>query len=323
MLCACLDCWRMKPNRFCSTACAARPAAAGGALWLALPFTLVWASAFPAAKFVFVDSPPLLFLSVRFLCAGLLLTAWAIGRGEFRRSGLPTGRDWLALALLALLNHAVYLGVSWTGMRQLSSGLATILISASPIVVAVLAALWLGEPLGKRKLVGLALGFAGVAFIVRHRLQGGADTWQGVLLVLVALASLSAGTVLYKRLPLRLGVVAHAGLQMLLAGVLLSPVALSVESVADVRLTPTLWGAFAWLLGVVSLAGYVMWFTLLRRYSASAASAWFFLTPALGLLMGWAVLGEPLSAWDLLGIVPVAWGIALVVQASGADAVKR
>ncbi|PAT33624.1 DMT family transporter [Vandammella animalimorsus] len=294
------------------------PALAGAAgrstLWLALPFTLVWASAFPAAKFVFPDSPPLLFLSLRFVCAGLLLTAWAAWRGEFRQRR-PGLRDWATLLALALLGHALYLGVSWTGMRQLSSGLATIIISASPIAVALLAAALLGEPLTRRKLLGLALGLGGVAFIVRHRLHGGADTAQGLLLVLLALASLSLGTVLYKRLPLRIGLVANAGLQMLLAGLLLAPVALALENPAELRLTPTLLGAFAWLLGVVSLMGYLMWFTLLGRHSASAASAWFFLTPPLGLLMGWAVLGEPLSLPDLLGIVPVAIGIALVTRA--------
>ncbi len=283
---------------------------------LALPFTLIWASAFPAAKFVFADSPPLLFLAARFLLAGALLCGWAVWHGELwgmaRRLG---GRDWAALLLFAALNHALYLGVSWTGMRQLSSGLATIVISASPIVVAVLAVPLLGERLTAHKWAGLALGLGGVAFIVRHRLGGGADTPQGLALVALALLTLSLGTVLYKRWPPRVGLAAGTGLQLLLAGLLLAPVALLTESAAEVRLTLPLAGAMAWLAGVVSIGGYMLWFALLARASAGAASAWLFLTPPLGLLMGWAVLGEPLAWAELVGIVPVVAGIALVTRA--------
>lgn len=282
---------------------------------LALPFTLIWASAFPAAKFVFADSPPLLFLAVRYLLAGWLLLAWAAVRGSLRHDlGRLGAHGWAVLLALALLNHALYLGLSWTGMRQLSSGLTTIIISASPIVVALLAAPLLGERLTARQWAGLALGLGGVAFIVRQRLGGGADTPAGVLLVLAALLMLSLGTLLYKRQPLPVGLATGAGLQTLLAGLVLLPVALLSEDVASLRLTPALLGAMAWLVGVVSMGGYLLWFALLARARAAAASAWFFLTPPLGLLMGWAVLGEPLAWGDFVGIVPVVLGIALVTR---------
>ncbi|MNI95371.1 EamA-like transporter family protein [compost metagenome] len=70
-----------------------------------------------------------------------------------------------------------------------------------------------------------------------------------------------------------------------------------------------------WSVAVVSIAGYTLWFALLRRTDASSASAWFFLTPPLGLIVGWAVLGEPLALADFLGIVPVVIGIVLVTLA--------
>lgn len=288
--------------------------------WLAIPFVLIWTSAFPAAKFVFLDSPPLLFLMVRFLCAGLLLTAWGGWRGDFREMRL---RDLGGLVLLGGLNHALYLGLSWEGMGGVSSGLATIVISANPIVVAVLSAALLGEALTRRKLAGLALGFGGVAFIVRNRLQGGSDGTDGLVLVVLALLTLAAGTVLYKRLRLQVGFVGNVGLQMLLAGGLLAPVALWREDFADVRLTASLMWSFLWLLVVVSIGAYLLWFSLLKRASASAASAWLFLTPPLGLVASAAVLGEAVETMDFLGIVPVVLGIALVTREPAARSARE
>lgn len=79
--------------------------------------------------------------------------------------------------------------------------------------------------------------------------------------------------------------------------------------------TPSFAGAFAWLVLVVSITGYQLWFNLLERGSASAASVWFFLTPPLGLLAGAWLLNEPLNWIDFIGIVPVVLGIVLVTRA--------
>lgn len=279
---------------------------------LAFPFVLIWTSAFPAAKIGLMDSPPLLFLASRFLVAGALMLAWAYWRGSLRAMSL---QELAVLGTLGLLNHALYLGLSWTGMGSLSSGLSTILISANPIVVAVLSAFLLREPLTRQKLLGLALGFLGVAYIVRNRMGSSTDTLEGFLLVLAALFTLAFGTVLYKKWPVRTDVVTGTGFQILISGVLLLPVALWSEDPSAMALTPSFLGAFAWLVLVVSITGYQLWFNLLEQGSASAASVWFFLTPPLGLLAGAWLLNEPLNWADFLGIVPVVLGIVLVTRA--------
>lgn len=278
---------------------------------LALPFVLIWTSAFPAAKIGLADSPPLLFLAFRFLVAGILMLAWAQWRGTLRMLSLP---ELGILSTLGLLNHALYLGLSWTGMGSLSSGLSTILISANPIVVAVLSSFLLREPLTRQKVLGLALGFLGVAFIVRNRIGSSTDTVEGFILVLAALFTLAFGTVLYKKWPVRTDIVTGTGFQIILSGLLLLPVALWAEDLTMMNLTPSFAAAFAWLVIVVSITGYQLWFNLLERGSASAASVWFFLTPPLGLLAGAWLLNEPLNWIDFVGIVPVVVGIVLVTR---------
>ena len=279
---------------------------------LAFPFVLIWTSAFPAAKIGLIDSPPLLFLSLRFLAAGVLMLAWAHWRGTLRKLTL---QELGVLSALGLLNHALYLSLSWTGMGSLSSGLSTILISANPIVVAVLSSYILREPLTHQKVLGLALGFLGVAFIVRNRIGSATDTLEGFLLVLAALLTLALGTVMYKKWPVRTDIVTGTGFQIILSGLFLLPLALLMENWAEMAWTPTFAGAFVWLVLVVSITGYQLWFNLLDRGSASAASVWFFLTPPLGLLAGAWLLDEPLNWIDFLGIVPVVLGIVLVTRA--------
>ena len=72
--------------------------------------------------------------------------------------------------------------------------------------------------------------------------------------------------------------------------------------------------AMAWQIGVVSVGALMLWFLLLRRGSAGSATALHFLMPPVGLIMGWAILGEPLGATDLLSIVPIAFGIWLATR---------
>ena len=71
-----------------------------------------------------------------------------------------------------------------------------------------------------------------------------------------------------------------------------------------------------WFVFVVSIASFLLWFFLLRRGTAAAASSLHFLMPPLGLLMSWGLLGEPLHPIDLLGVIPVAIGIRLATTES-------
>lgn len=278
---------------------------------LALLFVLIWTSAFPAAKIGLADCPPLLFLAARFGVAGALLAAWSLARGGWRR---PAPREWAALALLGLLNHGLYLGLSWSAMQSVSSGLAAIVISANPLLVALLAARLLGEPLGARLLAGLLLGMAGVAWLVRHRVGAGIEPGTGVALLFAALLSLALGTVLYKRLRVALPLGQASALQLLFAAAWVLPVALAREDLALVRPSMAFVLSFAWMVAVVSIGAYLIWFWLLERGSAGAVSAWLFLSPPLGLLAGAALLGEPCGWADLVGIVPVGAAIVLATR---------
>jgi drug/metabolite transporter (DMT)-like permease len=274
-------------------------------------FCLLWSSAFAVAKVAIADSPPLLMLTARFLLAGLLTLGLAALSGASLRLDR---RDVVVFALLGVANQAVYLGLGYVGMKTISAGLAALIISANPVLTAVLASTWLGEQVTWRRIAGLVLGIGGVALVVENRLALGSDHLAGILFSLAALVSLVLGTILFKRFTPRGGLWVGNGVQSVAAGVALAPFALATESVADVVPTWRLLAAFAYLVLLVSVFAYVLWFRILAVSGATAASAYHFLMPPLGMLFGWLLLGEHVAAVDLIGIVPVALGIYLVTR---------
>ena len=274
-------------------------------------FCLLWSFAFVAGKTGVTYCPPLILLAARFLLAGVLIFGIAALR---REAWSLTRRDVAIFAVLGIANNALYLGLGYTGLQTVSAGLGGLIVSANPVFTAVLAAMFLGESLTWRKVAGLVLGIAGVALIVWHRIAVGTDSLHGVAFTLASLASIVAGTILFKVLAPKGDLWLGNGVQNLAGGLALVPFASTLSDVHDIVPNWQLLGAFAFLVLGGSVLAYVLWFHLLKVCGATAASAYHFLMPLLGMLFAWMVLGEHLAARDLLGIVPVALGIYLVTR---------
>ena len=275
-------------------------------------FCLLWSFAFVAGKIGVTDCPPLILLAARFSLAGILILGITALRGEAWSS--LTWRDAAIFAILGVANNALYLGLGYTGLQTVSAGIGGLIVSANPVFTAVLAAAFLGEALTWRKVMGLLLGIAGVGFIVWHRMSVGTDDWHGILFTLASLASIVAGTILFKVLAPKGSLWLGNGVQNLAGGLALLPFAFTLSDVSDIVPSARLLGAFAFLVLGGSILAYLLWFHLLKVCGATAASAYHFLMPPLGMLFAFLVLGEHVEFRDLLGIVPVALGIYLVTR---------
>lgn len=273
-------------------------------------FCLLWSYAFVAGKIGVTHCPPLLLLAARFSLAGILILGATMVRGDWSLSW----RDAAIFAVLGIANNALYLGLGYTGLQSVSAGLGGLIVSANPVFTAALAALLLGEGMTWRKAGGLLLGIIGVTLIVWHRLSVGTDSLHGIAFTLASLASIVAGTILFKLLAPKGSLWIGNGVQNLAAGIVLTPVALAFADLHAVDVTPSLIGAFAFLVLGGSILAYWLWFHLLKVCGATAASAYHFLMPPLGMLFAFLVLGEHVEARDLLGIIPVALGIYLVTR---------
>jgi drug/metabolite transporter (DMT)-like permease len=278
---------------------------------LVMTFCLMWASAFSVGKMAVADCPPLLFLAVRFLAAGVLMMGLAAASGL---RWTLSKRDVLVFAALGVANQAIYLGIGFIALKTVSAGLAALIISSNPIIAAVLAVFLLGERMTWRRVIGLLLGLSGVIFIVKSRLTLGTDQFGGIMLSVLALFAFVGGTILFKLFAPKDGFWIGNGVQSLAAGIALMPFAVGFESLGDVVPSGRLIAAFVYSVVIVSVFAYLLWFRILAVSGATAASSYHFLIPPLGMMFGWLLLGEHVDLADMLGIVPVAFGIYLVTR---------
>ncbi len=280
------------------------------ALALGLAFVAMWSSAFTSAHIVVAYAPPFLALSARFLISGLL--ALGVGLASGQRIHL-TRAQWGAVVTFGVCQNALYLGLNFKAMQTLDAGLAAVIASLLPLIVAALGRLFFGERLSLLGLAGLVAGFGGVLVVMLARLGHGADL-LGVALCLVGVLALSTATLLLRGASSGGNLWIIVGLQMLVGCVALFPVAWFLEDWTVSWSAPLGW-AFLYTVLVPGVAATMIWFVLVGRIGATRASTFHFLNPFFGLATAALILGERVTGRDLIGVGIIMAGI-LAVQVS-------
>ena len=277
------------------------------ALLMGLSFVLMWSSAFTSARIAVAYASPLLLLSVRFLISGLL--AMLIARAFGQRIALSR-KQWAAVVLFGLLQNGVYLGANFVAMQWIEAGLAAIIASLLPLLVALLSWVFFREKLPTLGILGLLAGLAGVVIIMWSRLSGGADI-LGVVLAFIGVGALGLATLLVRGATSSGNVLMVVGLQMLVASAALFPVSLALET-WHVIWSWQLITAFIYTTLVPGVLATLVWFLLVKRIGAVRASSFHFLNPFLGVAIAAAVVGEALAWQDMAGVLVITLGIIAV-----------
>ncbi len=282
---------------------------------MGLAFVLMWSSAFTSARIAVGYASPLMLLSVRFLVSGLLAIVIARAMGQHARL---SRQQWVAVILFGLLQNGVYLGANFMAMQWIEAGLAAIIASLLPLLVALVAWLFMGEHLGKVGMLGLAMGLAGVVVIMADRLSSGADI-IGVALAFLGVLALTGATLLVRGATGSGNVLMVVGLQMLVASAALFPVSLAFETI-HIEWSWQLITAFTYTTLVPGVIATLVWFLLVRRIGATNAASFHFLNPFFGVAIAALVAGESLNARDIIGVVIVTVGIFVLQSANRARA---
>jgi drug/metabolite transporter (DMT)-like permease len=285
-------------------------------IWAALAIVyVVWGSTYLGIDLAVRTIPPFLMASVRFLIAGALLYAWAIRRGD--RTDRPTARHWLSAFLVAAPMLAVgNAAVGWAE-QTLDTGTASLIIASVPLWMALLDRVFYAQRLARAVVLGLVIGFAGVGLLVAPGGAGGAGSRAAFVLVFSSLAWASGS--LYSRqalLPQRPQVA--AAMQMLGGGLILAVVAAVSGELGRVHpqaISLESWLGLAYLVAVGSLLGFTAYMWLLRAAPTSLVATYAYVNPVVAVLLGTAVLGEPLTWRTLLGGGIIIASVALIVRA--------
>ncbi|HEY8026479.1 MAG TPA: DMT family transporter [Burkholderiaceae bacterium] len=276
-------------------------------------FVLLWSTGFVVAKFGLPFAPPLTFLLLRFagVSCVLLPLVW-IMRAPWPRGQLRQ------VAFAGVLMQAGYLAGVWCAIKiGMPAGISALIVGMQPIITAFAAPL-IGESLRPRQWFGLTLGLGGVALVVANKMHLAGLSLESIALCVMALLSITAGTLYQKRYCPQFDLRTGTLIQFLASFAVLLPFALAFEHL-DWTLSTVEWStrfvaALLWSIFALSIGAIFLLFALIRKNAATKVTSLLYLTPPTTALMAWLMFGESLSLAGVLGMLLAVTGVFFVVR---------
>jgi drug/metabolite transporter (DMT)-like permease len=285
-----------------------------GAAYLAFVIvSVVWGTTYLAIRIALETVPTLLLTGIRFTVAGAVLLAICLMRGD----KMPRGRSDYANILLAgvLMVGIGNLAVVWAE-HWVPSGFTALLVATSPFWMALLE-LMRGntDRLSPQKIMGLVIGFSGVALLVAPRLAGthlNLPFLMGVLALQIGSIAWNIGSVRSKYHVTNAAPLVSAGLQMLLAGLLLDLAGLLAHELPALHFTTRSFLALAYLTVAGSVIAYTAYVYALSKLPTATVSLYAYINPAIAVVAGWLFASEALGWREIVAMIVILAGVALV-----------
>ena len=273
-------------------------------------FVVLWATGFIGAKYGLPYAEPLTFLSWRYGFVTLIFLAMTLLVG----APWPSSRaQVLHIAVSGMLVNAVYIGGVFCAIYQgVPAGIVSLIVGLQPLFTAVLASRILGEKVYPRQWFGFLLGLAGMFLVLGDKISFAGGNTRGILLCLLALFGMTAGTLYQKRfcvaMDLRSGAVIQFGASTL-AMVFMASLLEKMQVVWSGRFI----FAMSWLVIILSVGAVTLLNMLIRRGEASRVASLFYLVPPFTLL-AFFCFQEKLGASALVGMAVCVTGVALAIK---------
>jgi drug/metabolite transporter (DMT)-like permease len=277
-------------------------------------FVLLWSTGWIVAKYAVVHADPLTFLVVRHSLAAIAFLAVCLVVG----AKWPRTKSQFGYAIISgIFLHGLYLSGVWYAIGQgVPAGLSGIIAGLQPLLTALAAPFFISERLRPMQKLGLVLGFAGILIAISPQLldvfdRGLAGLAFPVLINLVAMTSVTYGTLYQKRHLQEGDLFSIATLQFVGALIVTVPLALLLENLrfdwTHEAMFAMAWSVFGISMGAVGLLLY-----LIRRGQVSRAASLIYLMPPVVAIEAAILFGEPLTLPMIVGTVIVVLGVYLV-----------
>lgn len=299
-------------------------------------FSFFWSSAFIAGKYALSYLPPLSFLSLRFLLAGIIfLGAYKLfhniqSQADQCKTEKTTIKTpffnkmlWRDAMILGLLNYTLYIGLSYSGLRYLTPELVVLIVSTTPFVT-VFAQSCISKTWSKFLWFSIFIGFWGVAIVLVSRMGGVSgliaqlqnpsvdNTFViGVMWVLLSVLASATGALYYQYVAYSHNAVVLTGLQNLGAGIMLLPF-ISLVAWRQALDAPIFIASLLYQVVLVSGVAMLMWLQLIRWFGSGYASAFHLLNPIFATLLSVWLFDIELSVSDVIGTLMVVFAMGLV-----------
>jgi len=294
---------------------------------------LIWGTTYLGIRVSLESMPPALMGGLRWLIAGVLLTAYLVVRGR----PLPPVSQWGGIMLLGFLMLGLGNGGVVFAEQWVPSGLAAVLVATAPFWMATVEALLPdGERLRRSAAFGLIVGFSGIVLLVWHDLTLGSGGNRNFLLGIVALQIASIGWSIGSSYSKRQGnkasaaskgvgmdeVLGTTAFQMLAGGLIMTAVGTLRGEWPALFFTSRTLIALVYLSTVGAIGGFVAYTYALRHLPVSFVSLYAYINPVIAVALGVLVLHEPFTWRMAIAAGLVFGGVALVRLAQRPGATK-
>jgi drug/metabolite transporter (DMT)-like permease len=282
-------------------------------VWVALwTVYIVWGSTYLGIELAGETIPALFGAGIRFTLVGLIVFALVTGRRGF--GALKVRRVELAAAALVGLLLPGANSILFVTEQKVPIGLTSLIIASVPLWV-LLFRLAAGERPDRIASLGLLVGFAGIALLVRP--GGGSGPLGYLLLTVVAAISWALGSFLSPRIPVPRDAFVATGYETLIGGLVLTAIGLATTSPSD--LDPAGWSSrsifgLVYLILVGSVVGYTAYAWLLANAPIAQVSTYAYVNPVIAIALGVIVLDEAVTARIVAGAVLILIAVAIVVR---------
>ena len=293
-------------------------ATAARAYAAALFAVVVWGASFVATKTAVRETSALTVMCLRFGIGVVVLTAAVVHRGEFV---VPTRRDFVRFLALGAVGITLHQWLQATGLRTALASTTSWIITATPLTMAVVGRVVLGERLGRRQAIGILLGAVGVLLVVSRgdwaSLARGSFGSFGDLLVSVSTLTWALFSVYSRR-----GLQRHRAAPMILyvmgTGWLLGviPWTLAGKFAEVGRLSAAGWTGIVFLGVLCSGLAYVFWYDALRVLPTATVGSLLYLEPIVTMIVAAALIGEAITVASVVGGLVILGGVRIATWRS-------
>lgn len=281
----------------------------GQYLFLILASTFLQGSSFVSTKVVMNDIPPLWAASARFFVAALSLLPLALT--QMHKANIHwTNLPWVKLFIIGSLQTAGVMAFLNLGLVSTAPPTAAIIMASNPLLVIVLAWVFLGERSSVGAILGMLFAFIGVVICIGIPDSGGEGA--GVLLVVMASTCWAFATIFNIRFRIQLSPWVVTFWQMLLGSLILAVVAALSKTAPALPTTPYNWLMFFWLAIPASTGAMGLWFAALRLGGSVQTSGFLFLCPLFAALISFMLYGQVPTVHEVIGGIMI--GIGLIVM---------
>ena len=269
---------------------------------MALFVPLLWGLGFVFAKGAINHFPPILLMAFRFSLTALVLV-WF--------TPLPFGK-FFQLFKIAIVAAAIQYSLTFTGVKGLEAGLASIIVQLEVPFLVILGALFLREKPGYKKWIGIAISFVGVATMSQQDELSG--SFISIALVLGGCFAWALGQVMIRKLKDVSGMQVTAWIAVFAAPQLFFMSAIfedgQVEAIRNAN--PLVWWTVLYLGLIMTCLGYYFWNTLIRHHDVSKVAPFLLLLPVFSVLGGNVFLGETFTIDKFYGGATILLGIVVI-----------